>query len=66
LEVAMLEDLIKRMRALDLLGTELEGDDWCIQVDATLQEAADVVERLHGVLQAIARQASGGARGPCN
>ena len=43
----MLEDLIKLMRSLDLLSTELEGDEWCTKADMVLQEAADVIETLN-------------------
>jgi hypothetical protein len=43
----MVEDLVKRLRALDLLITELEGDEWCDAVDAILQEAADMLEHLN-------------------
>jgi hypothetical protein len=43
----MIEDFIQRMRSLDLMYTDLEGDDWCTQTDLVLQEAADVMENLH-------------------
>lgn len=53
----MIEDLIERMLALDLLITELEGDDWCTQADLILQESAEVVERLNLALKGIAAAA---------
>ncbi len=43
----MIQDLIKQMRSLDLLHTELEGDDWCTQTDRILQEAAEILEQVH-------------------
>ena len=43
----MIQDLIDQMRSLDLLRTELEGDDWCTQTDRVLQEAADFLEQMH-------------------
>jgi hypothetical protein len=43
----MIADLIEQMRSLDLLRTELEGDDWCTQTDRVLQEAADFLEQMH-------------------
>ena len=38
--------LVERLLALDLMNTKLEGDDWCIEVDRALQEAAREIERL--------------------
>jgi len=43
----MIADLIEQMRSLDLLRTELEGDDWCTQTDRVLQEAADLLEEVN-------------------
>jgi hypothetical protein len=43
----MIADLIEQMRSLDLLRTELEGDDWCTQTDRVLQEAADFLDQMH-------------------
>jgi len=43
----MIADLIEQMRSLDLLRTELEGDDWCTQTDRVLQEAAGFLEQMH-------------------
>lgn len=43
--------LIDRLRALDLMTTTLEGDDWCIEVDRALQEAASEIERLETALR---------------
>ena len=41
-----MEDLILRLRSLDLLTTQMEGDDWCIAADQALQEAALTLDRL--------------------
>ena len=38
--------LVERLLALDLMTTSLEGDDWCIEVDRALQDAAREIERL--------------------
>jgi ribosomal protein S18 len=43
----VIQDLIEQMRSLDLLRTELEGDDWCTETDRVLQEAADFLEQMH-------------------
>ena len=43
--------LVNRLRALDLMTTNLEGDDWCIEVDRALQEAASEIERLEIALR---------------
>lgn len=43
----MIADLIEQMRSLDLLRTELEGDDCCTETDRVLQEAADFLEQMH-------------------
>ena len=42
----MSEELVRRIRALELLTTHLDGDEWCDAVDAALQEAADMLEHL--------------------
>lgn len=43
--------MVNRLRALDLMTTTLEGDDWCIEVDRALQEAASEIERLETLLR---------------
>jgi hypothetical protein len=48
--------LVDRLRALDLMTTTLEGDDWCIEVDRALQEAASEIERLETSLKLIRSQ----------
>ena len=53
----MIADLIQRMRSLDLMYTDLEGDDWCTQTDRVLQEAADVMENLHKQLLTVSANA---------
>lgn len=49
--------LVVRLRSLDLMTTTLEGDDWCIEVDRALQEAAAEIERLHTALTLTMQQA---------
>ena len=46
-----MHSLVDRLRALDLMTTPLEGDDWCIEVDRALQEAASEIERLETALR---------------
>lgn len=46
----MAHELVDRLRALDLLTTELEGDDWFMAVDAARHEAAIELGRLHDEL----------------
>jgi hypothetical protein len=46
---------------LDLSKTELEGDEWCDEADRALNEAADELERLNGVLLAISEEARNAA-----
>jgi hypothetical protein len=48
----MAHELVDRLRALDLLTTELEGDDWFMAVDAARHEAAIVLSRLHDEITA--------------
>ena len=36
----MIEDLIRQLKALDLMTTELEGEDWCIAADRAMAQAA--------------------------
>jgi hypothetical protein len=52
-----MSDLVGHLRALDLSITELEGDEWCDEADRALHEAANELERLKGVLLAIAKEA---------
>lgn len=48
----MAHELVDRLRALDLLTTELEGDDWFMAVEAARQEAASALSRLHDEITA--------------
>jgi hypothetical protein len=48
----MSHELVDRLRALDLLTTELEGGDWFMAVDAARHEAAIVLSRLHDEISA--------------
>lgn len=52
-----MHSLVDRLRALDLMTTTLEGDDWCIEVDRALQEAASEIERLETALRLTMQQA---------
>ena len=58
----MIADLIQRMRSLDLMYTDLEGDDWCTQTDRVLQEAADVMENLNQQLLKMSANARSNGR----
>ncbi len=48
----MAHELVDRLRALDLLTTELEGDDWFTAVEAARHEAAILLSRLHDEITA--------------
>ncbi len=50
----MIEDLIRELKALDLLTTELEGEDWCVAADEALGRAAAELEEMHAFLRQIA------------
>ena len=50
--VKMVHELVDRIRALDLLTTELEGDDWFMAVDAARHEAIIELSRLHNEITA--------------
>ena len=41
-----MEELILRLRALELLNTELEPDRWFTEADAVLKEVADAIIKL--------------------
>lgn len=49
----MIEDLIRQLKALDLMTTELEGEDWCIAADRAMAQAAVELEEMHAFLQQI-------------
>jgi hypothetical protein len=59
----MIEELIREIRSLDLLTTSLEGDDWCIAVDETLQRTGDLTEHLKTVLASISASAELASKG---
>ena len=48
----MAQELVDRLRALDLLTTELEGDDWFMAIDAARHEAIIELSRLHDEITA--------------
>jgi len=50
----VIEELIRELKALDLMTTELEGEDWCIAADKALSSAAAELEALHAFLKKIA------------
>jgi hypothetical protein len=44
----MKDDLVRRLRELNLLTTQLGKEDWQKAAALALQEAADTLERLEG------------------
>ncbi len=44
----MKDDLVRRLRALNLLTTQLEKEDWRKAAILALKEVADMLERLEG------------------
>jgi hypothetical protein len=44
----MSNELVQRLRALNLLTTKLKKEDWRKAAALALQEAADTLERLEG------------------
>jgi hypothetical protein len=50
----VIEHLIRELKALDLLTTELEGEDWCVAADEALCRAAAELEEMHAFLRQIA------------
>ena len=49
----VIEDLIRQLKALDLMTTELEGEDWCIAADRAMAQAAAELEVMHAFLAQI-------------
>ena len=43
----MAHELVDRIRALDLLTADLEGDDWFVAANAARYEASKELIRLH-------------------
>ena len=41
-----MDELILRPRALQLLNTEVEAEQWLAEADAALKEAADAIIKL--------------------
>lgn len=52
--LAVIEELIRELKALDLMTTHLDGEDWCIAADNALSRAAAELEEMHAFLQQIA------------
>jgi hypothetical protein len=44
----MKDDLVRRLRALNLLTTQLEKEDWRKAATLALKEVADMLEMLEG------------------
>jgi hypothetical protein len=59
----MIDELISEIRSMDLIKTEMEGDDWCIAVDELLQRSGDLIEHLHCALLSISDIASSAKKG---
>lgn len=54
----MLEDLVRRLRALDLVLLRDDAlDTWAEEADKALQEAADALQDLHKAVEHIAQRA---------
>lgn len=49
----MIEELIRELKALDLMTTDLDGEEWCIAADKALSRAAAELEDMHAFLQQI-------------
>jgi hypothetical protein len=49
----MIEDLIRELKSLDLMTSQLEGEDWCIAADKAMARAAAQLEELHAFLSQI-------------
>ena len=60
----MIDELIFEIRSMDLIKTEMEGDDWCIAVDELLQRSGNMIEHLQSRLHAISDIASSATKGP--